>query len=163
MILKNTKTAINIFLLTFGILSVSCNTQSTQKEKEEKVVFEKVSQTMATSDKRISLALNSMQKQHQLKNMRSHLEAIQNIIKLLAKENYDEASKVAYTKLGSTTEMKLMCSSFGNENFENLGLDFHKSADKMSEVFKNKDKNASLEALSTTMNYCIQCHSTFKQ
>ena len=157
------KTVMNIFLLIFGILFISCNTQPTQKKKEKKEMSEKVTQTMSTNDKRVSLALNPMQKQHQLKNMRSHLEAIQNIIGLIAKEKYDEASKVAYTKLGSTTEMKLMCSSFGNKNFENMGLDFHKSADKMSEIFKNKDKDTSLEALSITMNYCIQCHATFKQ
>jgi len=59
--------------------------------------------------------------------------------------------------------MKLMCASFGNENFENLGIDFHKSADEMSEIIKEKDKEKSLAALATTMNYCVQCHSTFKQ
>ena len=107
------------------------------------------------ADKRISLHLNFMQQ----KNMGSHLEAVQDIVKLLSEDKYDEASKVAYTKLGSTTEMKLMCASFGNENFENLGLD--KRAYKMSEVFKNK--NTSLKTLSNTINYCVQCHATFKQ
>jgi protein-L-isoaspartate(D-aspartate) O-methyltransferase len=29
-----------------------------------------------------------------------------------------------------------MCASFGNEQFENLGLEFHKSADEMSEINK---------------------------
>ncbi len=114
-------------------------------------------------DDRISLGLNDMQKQHQLKNMRSHLVAVQTIVELLSKENYDLASKVAYTELGSTTEMKLMCASFGNEQFENMGLAFHASADKMSEIIKTKDKKASLEALSVTMNYCVQCHANFRQ
>ena len=59
--------------------------------------------------------------------------------------------------------MKLMCASFGDKNFENLGLSFHESADTMSEVFKNKNKDESLKALSTTMNYCIQCHATYRQ
>jgi hypothetical protein len=104
-----------------------------------------------------------MQKQHQLKNMRSHLEAVQEIIALLSDENYDDASEVAYTKLGSTTEMKLMCASFGDKKFENLGLTFHESADKMSEIFKKRDKKESLNALSNTMNYCVQCHATFRQ
>jgi len=149
-------------LLISGIFFISCNTKVEQK-KEEKTVSKKVTNTMQVNDKRISLELNPMQKQHQLKNMRSHLEAIQKIVGLLSTEKYDEASEVASIKLGSTTEMKLMCSSFGNEKFETLGLDFHKSADKMSEIFKNKDKNSSLEALSITMNYCVQCHSVFKQ
>lgn len=72
-------------------------------------------------------------------------------------------SRVAYKKLGSTTEMKMMCGSFGHKQFETLGLEFHKLADEMSEVFKTKNKNKSLEALSNTMNYCKQCHQTFRQ
>ena len=157
-------TSIFIGFLVFTIVLFSCGQE--KKDKEEKVVTKKVDTNIMevnNADKRISLHLNSMQQQHQLKNMRSHLEAVQDIVKLLSEDKYDEASKVAYTKLGSTTEMKLMCASFGNENFENLGLDFHKSADKMSEVFKNKNKNTSLKALSNTINYCVQCHTTFKQ
>ena len=113
--------------------------------------------------KRVSLKLNPMQKEHQLLNMRDHLDAVQNIVALLSEEKYDEASKIAYTRLGSTTEMKLMCASFGDADFEKLGLAFHKSADAMSEVFKSGDKNKSLKALSNTMNYCVQCHATYRQ
>ncbi len=155
--MKITLTAI----LIAGLLFVSCS----QRKKKETVVIEKaaVNDVMQIKDPRMSLKLNSMQKQHQLKNMRSHLEAVQTIITLLSKEKYDEASKVAYLKLGSTTEMKLMCASFGDKAFETLGLDFHKSADKMSEIFKKKDKNTSLQALSNTMNYCMQCHTTYRQ
>jgi len=42
-------------------------------------------------DKRISLNLPAKMKQHQLANMRSHLEAVQSIIGLLAKGDYDKA------------------------------------------------------------------------
>ena len=148
-------------ILLTGFLFTSCQ----QKEKKVPVVIEKATNNdvMKVDDKRISLKLNSMQKQHQLKNMRSHLEAVQTILSLLSNEKYEEASKVAYSKLGSTTEMKMMCASFGDKNFEILGLDFHKSADKMSEIFKKKDKNSSLQALSKTMNYCVQCHATYRQ
>ncbi len=38
---------------------------------------------------------------------------------------------VTYAKLGFTTEIKLMCAYFGNEQFKNLGLKFHKSADEL--------------------------------
>jgi len=156
------KTALLVILIVVGIFTISCS-EKVNKEKEGAVVSKNMENMMQINDKRISLKLNSMQKNHQLKNMRSHLEAIQNIIRLLSQEKYNEASKIAYVKLGSTTEMKLMCASFGNKQFENLGLDFHKSADKMSEIFKNKDKNKSLEAISNTMNYCVKCHLTFKQ
>jgi cytochrome c556 len=142
-------------ILLITVLFISCTNKKEEKPKEE---F-----SMQTNDSRISLNLNAMQKQHQLSNMRSHLEAVQTIITLISNDNYKEASKVAYTKLGSTTEMQLMCASFGNKNFENMGLNFHKEADKMSEILKTKDKNKSLQALSKTMNSCISCHATFRQ
>jgi len=151
-------------LLAVGLIS-SC--AQTEKEKVAKTTIEvatkKESKPKKTLDKRISLELNLKQKNHQLSNMRSHLEAIQNITMLLANDEFDKASVLAYEELGSTTEMKLMCASFGNENFENLGINFHKSADEMSEIFKLKNKDESLKALSNTMNYCIQCHATFRQ
>ncbi len=119
--------------------------------------------TSMGQDSRKSLHLNPMQKHHQLMNMRSHLEAVHDIINLLAEDRYDEASEVAYKQLGSTTEMKMMCASFGDKNFEQLGLQFHASADKMSEVFKTRDKDKSLRALAHTTNFCIQCHKIYRQ
>jgi len=115
------------------------------------------------ADNRIPVRLSPQKAQHQLINMRSHVAAVQSIINYLSKNEYDKASKVASSKLGLTKEMKKMCTSFHNQKFVELGLGFHRSADKMSEVFKNKDKNKSLEALALTMNYCVTCHSTFKQ
>jgi len=131
-------------MVTSGYFLNSCNQNDRNSEAKE-VAENHGKNTMMNriqieNDSRISLNLNPMQKEHQLMNMRSHLEAVQNIISLLSDEKYDVASKVAYTKLGSTTEMQLMCSSFDNKAFEKLGMDFHKSADKMSEVFKNKIK-----------------------
>ncbi|WCO02883.1 hypothetical protein [Psychroserpens ponticola] len=141
-----------------GIIKAADNTVE-QNIKEDHTFKQKVE----IDDGRISLNLNPMQKNHQLSNMRSHLEAIQQITLLLSQENYDEASMIAYTKLGSTTEMRLMCASFGDKAFENLGLEFHKSADAMSDVFKKRNKDNSLTALSNTLNYCVQCHATYKQ
>lgn len=139
----------------------SCKDE-TKKEIPNTVEAE-VFKPTAIDDGRISLNLNEMQKNHQLSNMRSHLEAVQEITVLLSQDDYDKASEIAYTKLGSTTEMKLMCASFGDKGFENLGLEFHKSADEMSEVFKKRNKENSLTALSNTLNYCVQCHATYKQ
>jgi len=115
------------------------------------------------NDNRISLNLSPQKAQHQLMNMRSHLQAVQSIINYLSKNEFDSASTVASSKLGLTKEMKMMCSSFGNKEFERLGIDFHNSADSMSAIIKTKDKNKSLESLSLTLNYCITCHTTFTQ
>ena len=150
-------------IIIFSIMFLSCQNQEKTKENIVKEKIEPTQKKEKVLDSRISLGLNPKQKRHQLKNMRSHLKAIQSIIDLIADDNYDEASVVAYEKLGSTTEMKLMCASFGNEQFENLGLEFHKSADEMSEILKGKDQKQSLKAVSNTMDYCIRCHETFRQ
>lgn len=145
-------------LFFIAILTFSCgNNTDTKKERASTPTPEK------SLDKRISLGLNAKQKNHQLKNMRSHLEAIQSIIQLIAQDKFDEASVIAHENLGSTTKMRLMCASFGNEEFENLGLEFHDNADKLSEILLTEDKTKSLEAVGKTMNYCVQCHATFRQ
>lgn len=153
-------------VIVFGSLLMSCDSNLKQNKAEKNNIetkSEASEQTLTVYDERKSLHLNPMQKDHQLRNMRDHLEAVQQIISLLAKDEYTKASKVAYTKLGSTTEMQMMCASFGDKDFENRGLEFHKSADKMSEIFKSKNKQKSLNALSVTMNHCVQCHSIYKQ
>ena len=163
--MKTIQSTVILVSIILASLFTSCN-ENKPKEKEtqkKETEFTMSENSGMGNDKRVSLKLNAMQKNHQLMNMRDHLEAVQNIITLLSSDKYDEASKVAYTKLGSTTEMKLMCASFGDKNFETLGLEFHKSADKMSEVFKKRNKENSLKALSNTMNYCVQCHAAYRQ
>ena len=115
------------------------------------------------NDGRISLGLSPQMKTHQLANMRSHVEAIQTIIGLIGNGDFDRASEIAHSKLGLTEEMKRMCNMFNNEDFKNLGFQFHKSADTLGETLKTKDINKSLHALETTMGYCVQCHATFRQ
>jgi hypothetical protein len=117
----------------------------------------------AKGDERISLALSPEMKQHQLSNMRSHVEAIRSIVSLIAKNDFEKASEIAHTKLGLTEEMKKMCDMFDNEKFKQLGLAFHKSGDELGDVLLKKDAAQSLGALSRTMGYCVECHATFRQ
>jgi len=114
-------------------------------------------------DGRISLGLPPHMKTHQLANMRAHLEAVQTIIGYIGDGKFDAASDIAHSQLGINDEMKEMCSRIGNEHFKELGLKFHESGDTLGEVLKTKDTTKSLRALKTTMNYCIQCHATFRQ
>lgn len=115
------------------------------------------------SDNRISLNLSPELKQHQLSNMRSHVEAVEAITGLLAEGKFDQASQIAHSKLGLTDDMKKMCTMFENEKFNQLGLAFHKSGDDLGDALKSKDMAKSLHALHDTMGYCVQCHATFRQ
>lgn len=114
-------------------------------------------------DNRISLGLSPTMKQHQLSNMRAHVEAVQSIVGLLSEGEFDKASQIAHVKLGLTEEMEKMCNMFENEDFKNLGLAFHKSGDDLGHALQTKDMTKSLRALHTTMEYCVQCHATFRQ
>jgi hypothetical protein len=102
-------------------------------------------------------------KQRQLTNMRSHVEAIQSIVGMLAEGEYDNAAHVAHSRLGLTDEMKKMCDMFDNVDFKKLGLAFHKSGDELGDALQTKDLNKSLRALHNTMEYCVQCHAKFRQ
>jgi PBP1b-binding outer membrane lipoprotein LpoB len=166
--MKKTTPTIYSFILLIGILFTSCNEEKTNKQNVETATeshnHSEMMQNMKNlTDNRISLNLSPEKAQHQLMNMRSHVVAVQSIINYLSKDEFEKASEVAASKLGLTGEMEIMCSSFNNKEFERLGLEFHNNADRMSQIFKAKDKNKSLEALSTTMTSCITCHATFKQ
>jgi len=123
----------------------------------------KMNQMDHMNDGRISLGLPAKMKMHQLANMRSHVDAIRTIVGLMGDGDFDSASKIAHLKLGLTPEMKKMCSMFNNDDFKKLGFAFHNSGDALAKVLKTKDMTKSLHALHTTMNYCVQCHATFRQ
>lgn len=118
---------------------------------------------MSAMDTRISLELSPEMKQHQLANMRGHVEAIKSIVGLMAEKKFAEASSVAHSQLGLTPEMQSMCDMFSNENFRKQGYAFHKSGDELGDVLKTKNVNKSLHALNKTMGYCVECHATFRQ
>jgi cytochrome c556 len=118
---------------------------------------------MSMIDTRISLGVSPEMKQHQLSNMREHVEAIKSIVGLMSESKFEDASKIAHAKLGLTPEMQAMCGMFNNEKFEKLGLAFHKSGDDLGDALQTKDVNASLRALNKTMQYCVECHATYRQ
>ena len=120
-------------------------------------------QTQTIDDPRTSLGLSPDMKQHQLTNMRSHVEAVQLIVGMLAEGEYANAAQVAHSRLGLTDKMNKMCNMFDNGDFKALGLAFHKSGDTLGDILQTKDLKKSLTALHETMGYCVQCHSKFRQ
>ena len=118
---------------------------------------------MDMMDMRTSLGVTGPMRQHQLSNMRGHVEAIKTIVGLMAENKFDDAAKVAHGQLGLTPDMQAMCGMFNNQDFEKLGLAFHKSGDELGDTLKTKDVNASLRALNRTMQFCVECHATYRQ
>jgi len=118
---------------------------------------------MNVMDTRTSLGLSPEMKQHQLSNMREHVEAVKSIIGLMSENKFEDASKIAHSKLGLTPEMQQMCSMFNDEKFMALGFAFHKSGDDLGDALKTRDIATSLRALNKTMEYCVSCHATYRQ
>lgn len=114
-------------------------------------------------DTRTSLNLPPAMKQHQLANMRNHLDALRRIISAISTEQFEQASKIASQELGLTKQMEAMCNQFKNESFKEIGMSFHKSGDDLATVLKGGDMQKSLQALNTTMSYCVNCHAAYKQ
>ena len=147
------------------LILISGMTQITYADNNESHMESMTHHNMMPSmdDERISLGLPPQMKQHQLSNMRSHLEAVEEIIGFIVEGQYDNASATAHSKLGLTDEMKKMCDMFKNDDFRELGITFHKSGDALGDALLTKDVNKSLRALQNTMGYCVQCHATFRQ
>ncbi len=114
-------------------------------------------------DHRHSLHLPPAMRAHQLANMRSHLAAVRAIVGLLAAGEFEQASRVAHSRLGLTPEMKKMCQMFDDPAFRDLGLAFHRSADHLGDVLAKGDRTAALRALNQTLGYCVQCHAGYRQ
>jgi len=130
---------------------------------DEKMHHENHHHDMSMMGTQTSLGLSAEMKQHQLSNMREHVEAIKSIIGFMSESKFEDASKIAHTKLGLTPEMQKMCSMFNNEKFMTLGIAFHKSGDDLGDALNTKDVNASLRALNKTMQYCVECHASYRQ
>ena len=156
-------------IILFGILftigaSISAYAEGTEHSVEEmKQHHHMMQMDEAKADGRVSLKLTPQMKQHQLANMRSHVEAVQSIVGMMAEGEFDKASAIAHNKLGLTPKMKKMCNMFDNDDFKKLGLAFHQSADELGNVLKAGNMKRSLTALHNTMSFCVQCHATFRQ
>lgn len=148
----------------FTLLIIACAAAIPASAEDRMMMDHHAMHQHMMMDERTSLNLTPQMKQQQLQNMRSHLAAVQSIAGYLANDQFDAAAEVAHSKLGLTEQMKMMCEHMSdNQDFTKLALAFHRSADDLGETLKTKDPKKSLQALQTTMNYCVQCHATFRQ
>lgn len=148
------KTVLTVTLLAF--FSVS-------NASAENMRHEMMKHGKSVEDNRISLNLPPMMKQHQLKNMRNHLDALKRIVAAIGEDDFNGASKIASGELGMTEKMTKMCTMIDNKAFKEMGLAFHESGDELAKTLKTGDIKASLRALNKTMSYCVSCHATFRQ
>lgn len=113
-------------------------------------------------DTRLPIRIPPMMKSHMLWNMRDHLAAINESVRLMGMGDFEAASRVIHDKLGTSEEMKRMCGMFGNEAYREMGIAMHASADLLAVEIRSKDMMKIMNALSRTTEKCVVCHNTFR-
>lgn len=113
---------------------------------------------------RIPLPLLPRMAEHQLENMRDHLAAIQEITAALARGDFENVARAA-ARIGYSEQMGRMCERMGAgaPGFNQLALQFHRTADTIGIAASRHDSNAVLVALGATLQTCVGCHAVYQQ
>lgn len=138
-------------------------------------------------DSRESVSFPPPMRQHMLRNMREHLEAVSAILTAMAEEKYAEAAAVASTRLGMDSPAAAGCRSdrVGDspkmsptpdmdqhmrqlmpEGMRNLGLAMHQAASdfaiEATKAAESGDGKSTLAALSRITAQCTTCHAAYR-
>jgi hypothetical protein len=115
-------------------------------------------------DDRAPVPLLAPMAAHQRAQMREHLEAVQEVVGALSRDDLDAAAR-AGERLGTSESMAAMCSHMGAgaPGFTERALAFHRTADSIAIAAEAGDRNATLSALDTTLAHCTSCHRDYRQ
>jgi Cytochrome C' len=115
-------------------------------------------------DPRTALPLTAMMAEHQKRNMRDHLTAVQEIVAALAAEDMTAAERAA-RRMGYSDTMAQMCQHMGAAapGFGDSAFTFHRTADTVAEAARHGDRKAVTAALAATLSTCVGCHATYRQ
>jgi cytochrome c556 len=115
-------------------------------------------------DTRTPLPLTAMMAEHQKRNMRDHLAAIQEIVAALAADDMSAVEKAA-RRIGYSATMAQMCQHMGAAapGFTDVALAFHRTADTIADAAQRGDRKAVTGALAATLGTCVGCHATYQQ
>lgn len=116
------------------------------------------------SDGREALILEPAERYLVLTEMRMFLSSVQKITQALTKEDMETVVKAA-REVGLAAQQAVPGSLMGKLPlaFKKLGFDTHKKFDALAlDAEQLGDPNHALQQLSTLMNNCVACHSTYQ-
>lgn len=115
-------------------------------------------------DSRAPVPLLPMMADHQKRNMRDHLLAVQEIVAALAADDFAAIERSA-GRIGYSEQMGQMCEHMGAgaPSFTQQALAFHHTADTILDAARKQDPAGVLRALSSTLQTCTACHAAFRQ
>jgi len=131
---------------------------------EQKAASSTAADDLAALDTRKPVPLQPMMAWHQKQNMMDHLVVIQEVTAALAVDDWQGVAQAA-KRIASSAQMQQTCEHMGAgaDGFTDLALDFHRRADAIGVAAKQQDAKAVLQATSTTLQACTQCHATYRQ
>lgn len=141
-----------------------------------------------TRDARQMVNFPPAMKEHTLSNMRDHLQALSEILTMMAGGQFAKAAEIANARLGmdspsaegcksndaaataapaKTTNMDHRMAEFMPEGMRNLGLEMHQSASAFAaEAMKVSQTGGSdkkvMAALSQVTRQCVACHGAYR-
>lgn len=119
----------------------------------------------AESDKRQLVELPEMMQKHMMKNMRDHLEAINEILIYMASGQLDTAGHMAESRLGMSslgTHGADHMAKFMPEGMREAGTNMHRAASRFALTAQEGEMVPAYGALSEITSACIACHSGYR-
>ena len=115
-------------------------------------------------DTRMAVPLLPMMANHQKQNMRDHLLAVQEIVLAAASGEFAGIERAA-ARIGYSEQTGQMCTHMGAgaPGFTEAGLEFHHTADAISNAAREHDLAKVMSSLGSTLQTCTGCHATFRQ
>jgi hypothetical protein len=119
---------------------------------------------LAALDTRTPVPLLPMMANHQKRNMREHLVAVEAVTAGIAAGDFAAIERGA-SHIGFSEQMGAMCTHMGTgaPGFTDRALAFHHTADGIGEAARHHDMQAVLTRLNETLAACTSCHATYKQ
>ena len=150
-------------LLFFLLLSVSTHADVTATvTKVADNTSYQPDKAVIPKNNRILLKIPFEDRENLLHVMRNNLQNLGKMIDAMADNDLDKVKKIAGNMSFNKKKGKGL-SHRGNAAFIAMGVKFH-AVDTIAvmKAAETKDRNATLHAMSSMMNTCVACHSTFR-
>ena len=118
-----------------------------------------------SADERVLVEMPPMMQEHMLANMRDHLAAIDEILRLLASERGDEAAEVAETRLGMSSMNAHGAdhmAPFMPQAMRETGTAMHRAASRFARTAEEGGVLEAYARLNEVTATCVGCHAAFR-
>lgn len=119
----------------------------------------------AETDSRIYVEMPEKMKEHQLANMRDHLQSINEILLNMGKGDLTKAADIAETRLGMSSLSRHGAAHMAQvipKGMSKIGISMHKAASNFALKAEEGDLLPAYKALQKVTSACVSCHAAYK-